>query len=132
MNRFDGSVVGTGTALPTEFYVRRYEYWLEKRESRWLLVVEAQGDKKDVILFLKARLELSMPEVARIKGIIPGPIMRGTRTEMAELRDMIAGAGFAVSIREVADAGQIDTQLPSPEPPAEFTKMPGWPPAQEP
>lgn len=71
-------------------------------EGIWGLIVEATGTQRvKAIHSLRTGLNLSMEEASRLKGQIPGMLLRGTRIEMAHAQGLLAERGISCRIERV-------------------------------
>lgn len=67
---------------------------LIQMEGTWDLVVELPVDLPPILKSIRQLLGLSLHDTSRVKCLIPGPIITGTKTEMEWLQYRLGLAGF--------------------------------------
>ena len=101
VNRQDGSLHFTGTAYPTEHYIREYEDNLEREHQKWALIIH--DDPKQSVQIqarIKKALGLSLQEVGDLKAKIPGIIATGARRDLLARYDALVLYGISADLKE--------------------------------
>jgi hypothetical protein len=102
VNRFDGSVVGTGTSRPSEDYVTRYETEFRRNREGWLLVLREIDPRSPAIReVLRRILDLRADEVADLYRRLPAVVMGGSRAELVRACQELLTAGAEAEVRRV-------------------------------
>ena len=85
-------------------------------EGKWELAVNVTGDNIILALIILSKaLGLSVSEVDRIKSLMPGPVLTGTKTEMEWLRLLLADELLDASVSVPTSRGTaIDLSTTTP------------------
>jgi hypothetical protein len=102
VNRFDGSVHGTGTSRPSEYYVTRYETEFRRDRDGWLLVLREIDPRSPAIReVLQQILDLGGEEIAELNRRLPAVVMEGSRPELVRACQDLLTAGARAEVRRV-------------------------------
>ena len=102
VNRFDGSVVGTGTGRPPEYWVTRYETEFRRDREGWLLVLREIDPRSPAIReVLQSLLDLTGADIAELNRRLPAVLMEGSRPELVRACHELMIAGATAEVRRV-------------------------------
>lgn len=99
VNRIDGFLHSTGTAFPTEHYIREYEETLERVGGKWSLIVN-DWRSLSALKALRKALHLSVEEIGRLKVLSSNVIRKGAKRDMESLREALIAEGVEAEIKE--------------------------------
>lgn len=69
-----------------------------QQEGEWGLVIEGSNKASSVLAILRRELNLSLNEIARLRKLIPGIVLTGTKTEMEKLKEVLSINNISTSI----------------------------------
>ena len=100
VNRLDGTLRCSGTALPPEQIISEYDAELERQQGAWELVIQVSPDAAlDVISSIREVLGLSVAEVGALKKRLPCVWMVGARVDLEPILVRLVAAGIAAEVR---------------------------------
>ena len=97
----DGSAQFTTTAIPVEKYLEENADELGIIAPVWCLVVD-EDKSLGLLTKLRRALNLTVLEVGKLKGLLPGCIRRGTRKEMRKLCSLLETEGVKTKVEEAS------------------------------
>ena len=97
----DGSAHFTTTAIPVEEYLEENADELGIIAPEWCLVVD-EVESLSLLTKLRRALNLTVLEVGKLKGLLPGCIERGTRKEMRRLCRLLETEGVKAKVEEAS------------------------------
>lgn len=101
VNRFDGTIHGTGTARSTEYYIAEYESELERKQGAWELMINEPADcPLDVLSGIRKALALSVFEIGILKKRLPYVYRAGARVDLEPLLSRLVSAGVSAELRQ--------------------------------
>jgi hypothetical protein len=103
INRHDGSVHLTGTRLPAEHYLTRYETEFQRNRAGWLLVLmDLDLGSREARQALGQVLDLRAEELTELYRRLPAVVMEGPRAQIQLAHQELLTAGIRAEVRRGA------------------------------
>jgi hypothetical protein len=100
VNRLDGTLRHTGTALPVEDYISEYEAELDRQQGAWeLLIQEPQDTTPHILSRIRDVLCLSVTETGTLKKKLPCVWSVGAKKDLEPILVRLQSAGVSAEIR---------------------------------
>lgn len=72
-----------------------------EKDGTWGLVIDNSNNISSVLKTLRKELNLSLQEVTKLKKLIPGIVLKGTKIEMARLKEVLYINNVMTSVSEL-------------------------------
>jgi len=69
-----------------------------QQEGKWGLIIEDTNKTLSLLAILRKELNLSLNEIARLRKLIPGIVLTGTKIEMERLKEILSFNDISTSI----------------------------------